>query len=381
MGVLYVRSGGSWLPLTGIGNGITQPQADALYVNIPGDTMTGQLTINRGPAQLCLAIVGNQSYIGFYDNAGQGRHGYLQGSSTGLYMFNDVGQLVLDNANGSGGEVQLKCGSAILHVVGDNSGVSGAPKIQVDKRFDALAMHTWGTLPDNPEFGLTCDNGGIQTGHSFQSTRGLGDWTNASFKNYQQTQQAGISLHVPGVAPILGVHQAHGEKLRCLNNPNTAWCPIQASSFETNSTITSKRDVRPLRDRERIVVRHPVESDTVPLPDVMALRPVAFRPKVPAMRIVPTNGEYETIDPNDPTTWSSEPDDGVLGHEGNRERLGLIAEEVQYVIPSAVCHDRDGNATGIDYAQITVALLDHVQRMTDEIATLRYRVAELEGQS
>jgi hypothetical protein len=95
-------------------------------------------------------------------------------------------------------------------------------------------------------------------------------------------------------------------------------------------------------------------------------------------RIVPTDGHSYTADP---ATWRTEPEDGVLGHEGTRERLGLIAEEVETVIPSAVTHDRDGKTQAIDYAQVTVALLDHVQRLTDEVATLRYRISELEGTS
>jgi hypothetical protein len=74
-----------------------------------------------------------------------------------------------------------------------------------------------------------------------------------------------------------------------------------------------------------------------------------------------------------------EPLDTVAGRESHRERLGLIAEDVEHVVPSAVSHAPGGEAAGIDYAQITVALLDHVQELTRTVETLRYRITELEA--
>jgi len=190
-------------------------------------------------------------------------------------------------------------------------------------------------------------------------------WSSAHLLAYptaSSSEQARIALQSPGAAPQLRCVGTQGEKVGVINSTGSAYVPIGASAFETNSSLTAKRDVRHLTERERIIVRYPVEADKVPPIDVMSLRPVAYRPKVVS---------------ND--TDTGEPRVGILGHEERRERLGLIAEEVHTVIPSAVSHDCDGNALGIDYAQITVALLDHVQRLTDEVATLRYRLTELEG--
>ncbi len=55
MGILYVRQGGpagSWIPITGIGTnpGLTKTEADGLYVNVAGDTMTGPLTMGGSGA-------------------------------------------------------------------------------------------------------------------------------------------------------------------------------------------------------------------------------------------------------------------------------------------------------------------------------------------
>jgi hypothetical protein len=153
---------------------------------------------------------------------------------------------------------------------------------------------------------------------------------------------------------------ANGERIDCVNMAGTGFAVFGALSFSTLSTATAKRDVRSLRDWERPSVAADPSADTVGLPDVMALRPVAFRPKGGVQR---TDGSAA---------------DGVIGAEGQRERLGLIAEEAQHVIPSAVTHNVDGDALGIDYAQVTVALLDHVQQLTATVETLRYRIAELE---
>lgn len=198
---------------------------------------------------------------------------------------------------------------------------------------------------------------------------GNNDWTSAHVLCYPQgstSSQARISMHSPGIAPQIRAVALDGEVVGHINNPGTNWVPCFASAFTTVSTAVIKQDVRTLRpERERIVVHHPWDADIVPPPDIMALRPVTFRP-------------LEELISND--TETDEPRTGIIGHEERRERLGLIAEDVQHVLPSAVTHNAHGEVRGIDYAQVTVALLDHVQRLTDEVATLRYRIAELESQ-
>jgi len=195
------------------------------------------------------------------------------------------------------------------------------------------------------------------------------NWPNGHFLAYPTldgNQQARLVLHSPGVAPQVVAAGANGERVKITNSALSGYAPVAASAFETNSTITAKRDVRSLRERVApIVVRDPWD-DVVAVPDVMSLRPVAFRPKVPALRIVPLDGDDEYT----PERWQHAPQIGILGHEGIRERLGMIAEEVEKVLPSAVSHDIDGNCMGIDYAQVTVALLDHVQQLTKRIEML-----------
>ena len=69
-------------------------------------------------------------------------------------------------------------------------------------------------------------------------------------------------------------------------------------------------------------------SDIVEQPDIMALRPTVYRSR----KLMQLGDE-------------DYPDDTPLGRETRRERMGLIADEVQYVIPSAVMHDFDGDVS------------------------------------
>ncbi len=75
-------------------------QASMGFVLKTGDTMTGQLTINRGSGAMALAIVSDGAHIGFYDNSGNTRRGYLQGHADGLTISADIGNLALTCANG-----------------------------------------------------------------------------------------------------------------------------------------------------------------------------------------------------------------------------------------------------------------------------------------
>ena len=155
----------------------------------------------------------------------------------------------------------------------------------------------------------------------------------------------------------------NGSTICAMDENNSGTVTIIAAAFQVGSALAIKKDVRTLRpERERIAVQRDPASDLVAQPDIMALRPVAFRPRTLMQR----DGE-------------DYPADTVLGRETRRERLGLIADEVQHVIPSAVAHESDGTVAAIDYAQITVALLDHVQELTRTVETLQYRIAELEG--
>ena len=192
------------------------------------------------------------------------------------------------------------------------------------------------------------------------------NWSGAHFTAYNPAGDyhgARVGLYSSGAAAQWWVGYPNGANLCAMNDQNSGTVAIVAAAFNVGSALAIKKDVRTLRpERERITVQRDPASDLVAQPDIMALRPVAFRQR----QLMQLDGE-------------DYPADTVLGRETRRERLGLVADEVQHVIPSSVIHNTDNEVVGIDYAQITVALLDHVQELTRTVETLRYRIAELEG--
>ena len=188
----------------------------------------------------------------------------------------------------------------------------------------------------------------VVSGGGYYGARWAGNWSNT--------------------AAQLRVGQWDINSLSSVNMNMSAMAPMTASAFNVVSTKTVKRNIRTLHpERERNATRYDPMSDEVPEPDIMALRPVAYRPEV---------GELEWDELVEQAVPASHP---IIKHHGDRERLGLIAEDVATVLPTAVNFTMDGDVRSIDYAQVTVALLDHVQELTKTVETLRYRITELEN--
>jgi len=65
---------------------------------------------------------------------------------------------------------------------------------------------------------------------------------------------------------------------------------------------------------------------------------------------------------------------------GERPQIGFIAQEVGQAVPEAVVGIGDGYL-GIDYAKLVAVLTGAVQEQQAEIASLRARLAALDGQT
>jgi hypothetical protein len=61
-----------------------------------------------------------------------------------------------------------------------------------------------------------------------------------------------------------------------------------------------------------------------------------------------------------------------------RRHTGLIAQDVQKVLPEAIYEDADGYLA-ISYGSITGLLVEAIKEMRTEISRLKSRVTELEG--
>ena len=217
----------------------------------------------------------------------------------------------------------------------------------------------------------------------FAGGNGAWNWANIISQTTDTWNGARVAIHANGVGVSqwrVAVHQGSG-MIEAVNHDNSVYSYVGAAGFASLSALRYKTDIRPLRPdlNQRSAMRASEDrdplADTVDLPDIMALRPVAYRPIKP----------YETItkiDPDGPDddedNWLAKPypPNSVHGRESRRERLGLVAEDVEHVIPSAVLHSDVGETYGIDFAQITVALVDHVQQLTEQVTALQ---AAIEG--
>lgn len=213
-------------------------------------------------------------------------------------------------------------------------------------------------------------------------SRNSGAWYEAIILAQSQIQYGfgcRIAVHTYGAgAPQWRVTNWSGEAWEAVSSGADAWANVHCLDAVEYSARVGKKEIRTLRpEREYVGLHRDPEADTVETPDIMALRPVAFRRKKPMVRPVRVDPDG---DPADEKSWRTEeyPPGTVHGRESRRERLGLIADEVQHVIPSAVYHGDTGEVSGINWSQVTVALLDHVQELTHTVETLQYRIVELE---
>jgi len=58
----------------------------------------------------------------------------------------------------------------------------------------------------------------------------------------------------------------------------------------------------------------------------------------------------------------------------NRHDFGLIAEEVDELIPEMVGHDTDGQASAVNYAKLSVLLLEEVKKLRKEIDEIKEKI-------
>ncbi|MBI4117343.1 MAG: NYN domain-containing protein [Parcubacteria group bacterium] len=75
-----------------------------------------------------------------------------------------------------------------------------------------------------------------------------------------------------------------------------------------------------------------------------------------------------------PVTFTFKPESNI----GPGTKLGFIAEEMQTIIPEVVTLDNDGNVFGLDYPVLTAVLAKAIQEQQANIASLSFRIDELE---
>jgi hypothetical protein len=239
--------------------------------------------------------------------------------------------------------------------------------------------------------GYAIDNGGqsylrgmVQSNALIQSVKaGNPNWSAAHLLAYATTDYADIAFYqaTGGAAPQLRNHSSDGYAIGFMNSDQSGWSNAKAYAFVVQSTMTMKHDIRSLSpDMEPRPAYVPWNQDVIDQANIMALRPAVYRRNDLPQIVVPRSG-YDRVAAEDDDSWEIiESTNPVMQVDYKREQLGLIAEEVAMVLPTAVQFDcNTGNPAGINYVPIIVAMLDHVQRLTRHVETLQYRITELEA--
>jgi hypothetical protein len=76
-------------------------------------------------------------------------------------------------------------------------------------------------------------------------------------------------------------------------------------------------------------------------------------------------------------------DDGqALGHSAEKREIGVIAQDVEEVLPELVISPDDGGYKAVDYSRLSVVLVEAIKDLqsqkNDEIAALEARIEALE---
>jgi hypothetical protein len=94
--------------------------------------------------------------------------------------------------------------------------------------------------------------------------------------------------------------------------------------------------------------------------------------------IVPLSGALETVRRMRGVTFRWKHDAGTDPGAPRRRDLGLIAQDVEVVVPEAVHTGRDGYKS-LDYAKLTAVLVEAIKEQQADLAALREEVAALRG--
>lgn len=290
---------------------------------------------------------------------------------------------IYDNANnnwdgyGSASNAVDILSSGVMYSAG-NAYIGGAVYLGTQTGNTNTSLHIWGLSADNSGTGNAVDlqsngsiwgagslnmNGGITSGGAGSIANGLtvgnalsvgngitlgtNNATSAtlnSANNVDLIVQGGgggqnITIHGGNIilqnGSSAGLTSGNGNYPVCINNSGqlrqaTSVCP-------TGSSIAYKTNVQNMGDALSILGQ---------------LRPVSF-------------------DYKDSVSYTAE--------NGGKFDYGLIAEEVNNVVPTAVSHDEDGTIVGLDYSAFVPFLIKGVQEQQAQINNLSSAVHSLQG--
>jgi hypothetical protein len=417
----------------------TREEADARFVNLTGDTMTGGLvapslqTNNAGvvvPSQQGIGIADNTSWVRFRSSAGVG------------IWLRDPAASIFHTAPGH--IWQEQGGVQLMSLVWDRLTLqANTVAVQYGFRIAALSYARADILRNDWELvagggdtvALTAAGGSAAS--AFIAPLGVGDarrlvvapggigvevqsmpltvnmtrpeittWDQAMIRSFGQGGGNHISMHVPGLAPQLRVIQSRGEIIDFVNSASNQFINIGALGFNTGSSRRTKRDIAPLAASRLLDIAKRVN----PITFVPIVRPQTLRvdpAKVAALRAdfmrqqvdhyasmvdedgnpmpVPANLVEPDFAANPEAFTGYDHDCAIDGCSescvivaNDHARISFIAEELVDVLPEAVYMDANG-PSGYDVGQVAVAALAAVGELVRMVEALTARLNTLEG--
>jgi hypothetical protein len=182
----------------------------------------------------------------------------------------------------------------------------------------------------------------------------------------------GVAFHIAGrMAPVIRAWTGEGTGLDVGNFNGTGYEYIGASSFPVRSSERYKKNIAAQPDEEII-------PNSLSL---LSCRTVTFDDNYDSGywdEDEQTWKSYDVCDCPDCEDCQAVKNSPLQSNHFNRR--GMIAEELAEVCPQAVHVDAEGIPNGIDYAVLTVELLDAVKLLVLQCENQERRIAELEAQ-
>ena len=196
-----------------------------------------------------------------------------------------------------------------------------------------------------------------------------------------------------------------GDVMTWRNYENTAWVGHQASAYTVSSSQVGKQRIRTGRDERGVLDFALAGPRRLAFAQARKLRPVLFDDEVQerlrewagcpagehksrdeclADAEAPRDERIDCAGADNMVEKLHKCDEYICGGTNARpcwlveqhvDRPGLVAEEVLDVHPKAVTRNADGSVVGIDYAVLTVELINTVQHMLEDRDEARAREA------
>jgi hypothetical protein len=360
----------------------TESESDSRFVNVSGDTMSGDLTLSgyANPHITLTTTGGNYSYLELYDGSSYGyiiknqtsatSNGVLPGS---LYLYTDSSKATQIVHNGtsnaaflSGGDVHIRgqvyvggngasTGTQLVYNSGTwginitgSAGSANTSLTVTGKSSISYEAHAAGANDYNLE--LYSDDTGDATRYvSLRFHQGSRYWGQIRYNNagFRLTGGADDSLN----NLYAGVYYATGGN-------STNWNTAYGWGNHADASYIKADSASPLT----------IQAETVTFTGDVTVEGTFTESSSIRFK--------ENITPLDPALDKVNQLEAVSYNkiEVDAREIGLIAEDVAELFPEVVTYNEEGQPQGIQYQRLSVILLKAVQELSQEVNELKKKL-------